>query len=105
MDPWNGSGTTTTAAARLGIRTYGFDLNPVMVIVAKARQLNSLSDRSLRDLAAKIVCRAKDLDVHYTTNDPLVTWFTPQSVLALRNFELAIQDVLVDEKVPIVNTH
>lgn len=99
MDPWNGSGTTTAAAARLGIRTYGFDLNPVMVIVAKARQVTWTPKRSLRQLAAKIVRRAKDLDFHYVTNDPLLTWYAPQSVLALRRCELAIQRIVVDERV------
>jgi DNA modification methylase len=38
-DPWNGSGTTTTAAARLGFSAVGCDLNPVMILVAKARIL------------------------------------------------------------------
>src|SRR5687767_8614435 len=35
-DPWNGGGTTTTSAAMLGHHAYGYDLNPVMVVVAKA---------------------------------------------------------------------
>lgn len=37
LDPWNGSGTTTSAARRLGHCAIGFDLNPVMVVVARAR--------------------------------------------------------------------
>ena len=35
-DPWNGSGTTTYVASTLGVSSIGFDLNPVMVIVAKS---------------------------------------------------------------------
>ncbi len=37
IDNWNGSGTTTEAASVLGYKTFGFDLNPVMIVVAKAK--------------------------------------------------------------------
>jgi DNA modification methylase len=35
LDPWNGSGTTTFSASRLGLASVGIDLNPVMSIVAR----------------------------------------------------------------------
>ena len=35
LDPWNGSGTTTYTASLLGLRSCGFDLNPVMIIIAR----------------------------------------------------------------------
>ena len=38
VDPWNGSGTTTEIASILGLKGYGFDVNPVMLIVANAFQ-------------------------------------------------------------------
>lgn len=38
LDPWNGSGTTTSVASRIGMQSVGFDLNPVMCVVAKGRQ-------------------------------------------------------------------
>ena len=34
-DPWNGAGTTTQVARDLGYSAAGFDLNPVMVVVAE----------------------------------------------------------------------
>jgi len=37
VDPWNGSGTTMAACARLGISCQGYDLNPVMVHLARSR--------------------------------------------------------------------
>ncbi|WP_369804863.1 DNA methyltransferase [Pseudonocardia sp. Ae717_Ps2] len=37
LDPWNGSGTTTLAAASLGIQSIGIDLNPAANVVAEAR--------------------------------------------------------------------
>ena len=35
-DPWNGAGTTTQIAHERGLACYGFDINPAMMIVAKA---------------------------------------------------------------------
>lgn len=32
LDPWNGSGTTTYAAAQPGHTAIGFDVNPVMIV-------------------------------------------------------------------------
>jgi len=37
LDPWNGSGTTTSVADALGFRAIGFDINPVAALVAAAR--------------------------------------------------------------------
>jgi SAM-dependent methyltransferase len=37
LDPWNGSGTTTTAARALGAESVGIELSPVLVSVARAR--------------------------------------------------------------------
>lgn len=37
LDPWNGSGTTTYVAALRNIESYGYDLNPVLVEIARAR--------------------------------------------------------------------
>lgn len=37
LDPWNGSGTTAAACARLGISCRGYDINPVMVHLGRAR--------------------------------------------------------------------
>jgi SAM-dependent methyltransferase len=37
LDPWNGSGTTTLVAAQRGCEAAGVDLNPCLIVVAKAR--------------------------------------------------------------------
>lgn len=39
LDPWNGSGTTTLTAQRLGFDAIGIEINPVMVIHANAKNL------------------------------------------------------------------
>jgi hypothetical protein len=41
LDPWNGSGTTTLVASMRGVRSTGYDLNPALVIVARARAANA----------------------------------------------------------------
>jgi hypothetical protein len=55
MDPWNGSGTTTSFAALNGYRAVGFDLNPVMAVVAKARLLPQCEIVSVAPLLADIL--------------------------------------------------
>ena len=37
LDPWNGSGTTAAACARLRVSCKGYDINPVMVHLGRAR--------------------------------------------------------------------
>ena len=37
IDPWNGSATTAAACARLGLSFHGYDINPVMVHLGRAR--------------------------------------------------------------------
>ncbi|WP_410712175.1 DNA methyltransferase [Bradyrhizobium sp. BEA-2-5] len=46
LDPWNGSGTTTSVANGAGLTAVGIDINPAMAVVAKAR----LSPTTTKDL-------------------------------------------------------
>ncbi len=41
LDPWNGSGTTTTVCAENGIQSIGVDINPFMRVVANFKLLQS----------------------------------------------------------------
>lgn len=77
FDPWIGSGTTAHQAARKGIRVYGCDLNPVMVIVAKARCSTVDSAASLRSAANKVI-QASGHDGEPKA-DPLNIWFTDRT--------------------------
>lgn len=47
LDPWNGGGTTTSTADSMGLSVCGFDLNPVMIVVAKAPCLDPVEYTSL----------------------------------------------------------
>ncbi len=97
LDPWNGAGTTTSTAVSLGLNAYGYDLNPAMVVVSKARCLDPGEYSSLRPLEVDIRSKARrgfDVQAH----DPLLDWLVPSAAAAFRSIEAAVQTLLVDEK-------
>lgn len=99
VDPWNGSGTTTTTAIKLGYHTQGYDLNPVMVIAAKASMLNVRESASLWPITVDIIGKAlKDDLLVANEEDPLCTWMTPSSVTIIRKIEKALQTLLIDNE-------
>lgn len=95
LDPWNGSGTTTYAASQLGLRSIGVDLNPVMIIVARARLLPPSEADHLRPLAATILSNARSLPTTLGANDALLGWFDPASAAFIRAIEQNIRRSLV----------
>lgn len=95
-DPWNGSGTTTAAAAGLGHHAYGYDLNPVMVLAARARLLSKRMKASLIPLGRAIAAAATEKTEF--PDDPLNVWFMPRNAIAVRTLERAIQKYLIEEK-------
>jgi DNA modification methylase len=101
IDPWNGSGTTTAAAAGLGYVTLGFDLNPVMVIAAKARVLSKRLKSSLIPLGAAILKAARNYRrSSFSEGDPFCTWLAPASALHLRSVEHGLRSLLLPENTP-----
>ncbi|MGH9718044.1 MAG: DNA methyltransferase [Candidatus Acidiferrales bacterium] len=94
LDPWNGSGTTVSAAASLGVSSRGYDLNPVMVVVAKARCADAPDRSSIRSLSSEILRLAKKGDPG-NSHDPLSAWLYPESVATLRGIEAGVQRLLV----------
>jgi hypothetical protein len=99
LDPWNGRGTTTATAAMLGCSSVGFDLNPVMVIVAKARALPASEMGSVIPLLKDIMQKAREGSVPRPTSDPLCTWFASSSAASLRSIESAVQTLLFDARI------
>jgi DNA methylase len=97
LDPWNGSGTTVTVANSLGINAHGYDLNPVMILVAKGRCLDSANYNSLGPLTLDIARKAKK-PFDANPNDPLSTWFFSRSVEAIRSIEAAVQKLFIDAR-------
>lgn len=94
LDPWNGSGTSTAAAALCGYRALGFDLNPVMAVVAKARLLPSVERPSIAPLLSEIARKSVTGDASLA-GDPLLTWFMPVAAAQIRSIDRAIHVLLV----------
>lgn len=94
LDPWNGSGTTTKVAHSLGFSCYGFDINPVMGIVAKAMNIESSKCTELNHLFEKVIKEFEsDQSISVSENDPLKSWFFPSSIEYIRKLEFAIQKI------------
>lgn len=95
LDPWNGSGTTTSVAQSLGFGAIGFDLNPVMVVVAKAAMLSHSETPSLFSLA-KAILEQSEIDNQFEIiRDPLCTWISPTNSEFVRAIERSINRTLV----------
>jgi hypothetical protein len=94
LDPWNGSGTTTLAARQLGNWAIGQDLNPVMVLVAKASLLPKSESASLLPLAKALIQRSPH-ETALAKGDPLTTWLQPSAALLLRGLESEVNRTLV----------
>ena len=90
LDPWNGSGTTTTVAAELGLACVGVDLNPAMVVVAKAGILRREDVSVIRQQAFGLR-ELRSAMIPLDRNDPLLEWLDRPSVARLR----ALQATLV----------
>jgi len=97
LDPWNGSGTTISSAGRLGLKAIGIDLNPAMVIVAKASLLSSREAPSLLPLAKSIVAQVTKHSRCLIESDPLSTWFYDESASLIRGLEVEINRALVSD--------
>lgn len=95
-DPWNGSGTTTAVASRLGFPAIGFDLNPAMVVVAKARLLPASEGTSLAPLARTILKQARSIQTQISADDPLLTWFKPKTASIIRSIERTCSEILIE---------
>ncbi|MFM7468657.1 MAG: DNA methyltransferase [Vampirovibrionales bacterium] len=89
LDPWNGSGTTTCVAHRLGFHTIGYDLNPAVLMLAQAR-LATLDEVTQAETLLK---KHFDATVKKRCTVPLPLlhdWFLPQSVKVLEALKASI---------------
>ncbi len=97
VDPWNGSGTTVAVARHKGLSSVGYDVNPVLVLIARSRLVTAESFSSVAPLAADVVRHADSEPLDTAPTDALRTWFAPEAADTLRALESAIRLVLVGE--------
>lgn len=88
LDPWNGAGTTTTAVNDAGLKAIGIDLNPVMCVVAKAK------NASLQDVIKAYEkfksLRVSIFEIHFSDNDFLLNWFEYKTARYIRYLSQSI---------------
>ncbi|MBV6826443.1 DNA methylase [Pseudomonas sp. PD9R] len=94
FDPWNGSGTTTTAAFKRGFDVVGSDLNPAMILVAKAAFVSKLDIESLVPIAHSIAKKNITLSIANPT-DPLCNWLEKNTAQIIRKLEISINRILI----------
>jgi DNA modification methylase len=91
MDPWNGGGTTTNAAANIGAKSIGIDLNPVMALVAKSHFAGAAGE-VLSALLSKVRFGGrKNASAYDIDRLPLEVWFTRTTALY---FAAALDSIL-----------
>ena len=86
LDPWNGSGATTTVAAKLGRRCVGIDLNPAMVVIARAALLTDGDTAKIRRQACGLGQLA-DRKSSIELDDPLLEWLDSETVARIRSIQ------------------
>jgi len=102
LDPWNGSGTTTRIASAMKYKSVGCDLNPAMVLIAKADMISSLEAPGLIPLSVEIGKQAALNLADANSKDPLCKWFFPSSAGVIRSIERQIHRALIGEGRPFI---
>jgi len=94
LDPWNGSGTTSATGQEMGMHAIGFDINPAMLIIARAKTLSAPSLESVLPLA-KLIAAEASANRGIGIEDPLTSWFQYHDAVTLRSIERSIRRALV----------
>lgn len=84
LDPWNGAGTTTLMSSVAGYRSIGIDLNPVMKVIATAKQATNCDVTDIKHRLPEL-SSVRLRKTH--ENDPLRFWFRESGVRAIRKLE------------------
>lgn len=87
LDPWLGSGTTTSIAAELGLPSIGFDINPTMVQISTGRLAHR--ERAVEALSQLETTRTRTIP-SIGSADPLLGWFAPVTARAFRFWQREI---------------
>ncbi|HET9873660.1 MAG TPA: hypothetical protein VFP89_13835 [Propionibacteriaceae bacterium] len=93
LDPWNGTGTTTVVSASKNIPAVGFDLNPALVVISRARLLGAGVWASIEPLGEDIISHAGSVAL---PEEPLGFWFAPEASGTLRALQRSAHRLLVD---------
>lgn len=92
VDPYVGAGTTFTAAMSCGLDCYGQDINPLAILVSKAKTDLGWADQNLLAVFSKVIASAKsddksDISISFPN---INKWFKPDVSVALSKIRRAI---------------
>jgi hypothetical protein len=98
LDPWLGGGTCAEVAAAKGIRFKGYDINPVMLLVSRARTIPTEAAAQVPSLAESITRSykkgIKNVNETYAVTDQLEQWLQPASARVFRILERCVENCL-----------
>jgi len=102
LDPWLGGGTTAEFAAAKGLRFKGYDINPVMLLVSRARTIPTSAATDIPNVMDSInrsyKKNIKNAMKSSTTTDPLEQWLQPASAHAFRVLERSVETSLCEQE-------
>lgn len=108
LDPWLGSGTTTEVAVSKDYKIKGYDLNPAMLLVAKARTLPTSGANRIPVLIESISQAFRrnignDMKLIYRNNEPLEQWLQPASSRIFRILERSVARIISQQEISSTN--
>ncbi|HMG76843.1 MAG TPA: hypothetical protein VK582_25450 [Pyrinomonadaceae bacterium] len=103
LDPWLGGGTTAEIATAQGLRFKGYDINPVMLLVSRARTIATSSATQIPNVMDSITRsykkNIKNVMESGAKTDPLEQWLQPASARAFRVLERSVETRLCPQEV------
>ena len=90
LDPWSGSGTTTTVCTKRGLHSIGIDINPALTVIARARLTPQHARSLLEKTGPQILSLARSRDSGVLPDDLLTGWLRPSSASRIRAIQEAI---------------
>lgn len=90
LDPWNGGGTTTLVSSNLGYNSIGYDINPVALIISKAKLFDP-SQIDIEDIKRTVnPVEFENVEKSQIGSDLLFNWFSEKTVQLIRNASAVI---------------
>ena len=100
LDPWLGGGTTAEIATAKGIRFKGYDINPAMLLVSRARTIPTEAATQIPRLVESITrsfkIKSGNVNESDADTDQLEQWLQPASARAFRILERSVENCLSD---------
>jgi DNA modification methylase len=105
LDPWLGGGTTAEVAAANNLRFKGYDINPVMLIVSRARMVPTTAvdeiATNLNSIARSFQKKSTSKTAWSLKDEPLEQWLQPSSARAFRVLERCVESHFIEDEVRI----